>query len=41
MAGNEGARRLYLSLGYSTVARASRLATWLGVPSELMRKDLR
>lgn len=41
MAGNEGARRLYLRLGYRTVSRASPLAAWLGVPSELMRKDLR
>lgn len=41
MAGNEGARRLYRHLGYSTVSRSARLAALLGVPSELMRKELR
>lgn len=41
MDGNEAARRLYLRLGYRTIARASLLAAWLGVPSELMRKEIR
>lgn len=37
---NADARRLYARLGYSTRARSSPLAAWLGVPSELMHKDL-
>jgi ribosomal protein S18 acetylase RimI-like enzyme len=40
MAGNSGARELYLRLGYRTLARSSPLARLLGVPSELMRKEL-
>lgn len=41
MAGNTAARDLYLRLGYRTLAPSSSLARLLGVPSELMRKDLR
>jgi ribosomal protein S18 acetylase RimI-like enzyme len=41
MADNDAARRLYLRLGYRTVSRSSPLAAALGVPSELMRKELR
>jgi ribosomal protein S18 acetylase RimI-like enzyme len=41
MQGNEGARRLYLRLGYQPVARTSPLLAWLGAPNELMRKELR
>ncbi|GAB4437010.1 MAG: hypothetical protein OHK0015_29340 [Chloroflexi bacterium OHK40] len=40
MAGNERARRLYHGLGYRTVSRPALLARWLGLPSELMRKEL-
>lgn len=40
ISGNEPARRLYLRRGYRIVARTTALASWLGIPSELMRKDL-
>ncbi len=38
--GNERARRLYLALGYRVVSRTPRWIDWLGLPSELMRKEL-
>lgn len=38
---NEPARRLYLRRGYQIVARTSRFAGRVAIPSELMRKDLR
>ncbi len=40
IAGNERARRLYLQRGYRVIARTPRLVRWIGIPSELMRKDL-
>lgn len=40
MSSNDSARRLYRRLGYRTVARTSPLLSWLGVPSELMGKEL-
>lgn len=38
---NQPARRLYLRRGYQIVARTSRFAGRIAIPSELMRKDLR
>lgn len=38
---NQPARRLYLRRGYQIVARTSRFVGRIGIPSELMRKDLR
>lgn len=38
--GNQPARQLYLDLGYSVVSRTPPWADRLGLPSELMRKEL-
>jgi ribosomal protein S18 acetylase RimI-like enzyme len=40
MAANEAARSLYLRLGYRRLGSSSPFARLLGVPSELMRKEL-
>lgn len=37
---NQRARRLYERLGYRVVARTPALLRWLGLPSDLMRKQL-
>jgi len=38
--GNHGARRLYERLGYRVVGRSPRWADRIGIPTELMRKEL-
>jgi ribosomal protein S18 acetylase RimI-like enzyme len=40
MEGNEPARQLYRRLGYRRVSGSAAFARWLGMPSELMRKEL-
>jgi ribosomal protein S18 acetylase RimI-like enzyme len=38
--GNAPARHLYLKLGYRVVSRTPPWADWVGMPSELLRKEL-
>jgi ribosomal protein S18 acetylase RimI-like enzyme len=40
MRGNTRARAFYLRQGYQVVGRTPAWVAWLGLPSELLRKDL-
>lgn len=40
ISGNARARSLYLKLGYRVISHTPAWVTWVGMPSELMRKEL-